>query len=929
MRTEHEAEEPGALASALAGVAVWCCRHPWLVAAAVLLSCCWSLVYTSRHVTFHTQRTDLLNKRKDYYQRWQQYLAEFGNDDDMVVIVQGDDRDRMRLAIDELAERIRRQPALFDRLFYRIDARALRQRGLLFLPTEQIRQIHDNLKNMAMLLEPPVLGALNSQFGWQMLTVLQLLNEGDRRANSLATDPVARPEQDPMLRQLNAICRSAVAALRDPDAYRNPWISILPEAPRHDALSEPQYFFSDDGRLAFLMVRPLPDDDSFTFARNSIESMRRILDELRPRFPGLGLGLTGLPVLENDEMIASQEDSRLASWLALAGVAILYLVVYRGWRYPFMTVAALVVGTVWALGWLTLTVGHLNILSSAFAVMLIGMGDYGVLWATRFGLERRAGADVIAATRRTAVHVGPSIVTAALTTALAFYAAMLADLKAVAELGWIAGSGVLLCAVSCIVLMPALLALLDRTPIHSGATIVLADACAARREWLPALTRRPRWVLAGSAVLTVALAVCASQIHYDHNILNIQAPRLDSVKWQHTLIQHAPSETWHAVTMTTTPEEALALKARYEALPTVSRVVEAASLVPRDQERKLEVLRDIQLRLRRLPQRGTLIEQAEPALPDVERAAQKLAQALERLDTTPLVGELRDHVRQLLDILQSSEADAAATRLQAFQQRLAGDLLADLHRLRDVSTPAPIQVADIPESLRERYVGQTGQWLLRVFAKDCLWEYGPLERFVNDVKAADPQACGRPFATLEGLKAMRDGFLWAGAYALAAMVLVLLLDFGSLKHTLVALLPLAMGMAAALGIMALCGVALNPANMIAFPLILGVGADNGVHVMHDYRDRRGVGRYVLSYATGRGIMVAALTTVLGFGTLMISQHRGMASLGLALTLGVSACMLTALVFLPALLNVISRRRVQATDQHMPISDMPMSMKKAA
>src|SRR5262249_40699036 len=264
-----------------------------------------------------------------------------------------------------------------------------------------------------------------------------------------------------------------------------------------------------------------------------------------------------------------------ASWLALAGVTLLYLVVYRGIRFPLMTVAALLVGTAWALGWLTLTVGHLNILSSAFAVMLIGMGDYGILWVTRFDLERRAGADLAAATRQTGLHVGPSIMTAALATALAFYAAMLADLKAVAELGWIAGSGVLLCGLSTVLLMPALLALFGaRTADQVKATVSLADEQAARREWLPRLTHRPRWVLGASALISVVLATCALRIHYDHNILNMQDPHLDSVKWEHSLIEHATGDSWHAVTMTTTPEEALALKARYEQLPTVSRVIE-------------------------------------------------------------------------------------------------------------------------------------------------------------------------------------------------------------------------------------------------------------------------------------------------------------------------------------------------------------------
>jgi len=119
---------------------------------------------------------------------------------------------------------------------------------------------------------------------------------------------------------------------------------------------------------------------------------------------------------------------------------------------------------------------------------------------------------------------------------------------------------------------------------------------------------------------------------------------------------------------------------------------------------------------------------------------------------------------------------------------------------------------------------------------------------------------------------------------------------------------LALGMIATLGIMYLLGATLNPANMIAFPLIMGVGADNGVHVMHDYRERDRRRRYMLSRTTGRGIMIAALTTILGFGTLMVAQHRGMASLGLALTIGVTCCMGTALVFLPALLGIMSEKR---------------------
>jgi hopanoid biosynthesis associated RND transporter like protein HpnN len=670
------------------------------------------------------------------------------------------------------------------------------------------------------------------------------------------------------------------------------------------------------------------------------------------------IGLTGLPVLENDEMTASQSDSNFASWLALVGVALLYLIVYRGFRYPLMTVSALVVGTIWALGWLTLTVGHLNILSSAFAVMLIGMGDYGILWVTRFGQERQAGFDIDQAMRHTAMSVGPSICTAAMATAFAFFAAMLADLRAVSELGWIAGCGILLCALSCFIVVPALLAIFDFR-VHaakSGDEMILSlqEHQEARREWLAWLMKKPRWVVIGCGILTLVLAGLALNIHYDHNLLNLQAQHMDSVLWEKKLIQHTTGSSWYAVSWTTTPEEALALKAKYEELPEVSNVITLASMIPPDQDRKMELLRDLQQRLSKLPARGEILERNPPNIYDIQRTCSFVLASLTKLqkeEPNETLARLQVSIGKFLQKIEckfapeptpagDSEAWYRANMLEAhskarreivvkrslneFDQWMARDLADDLHRLRDVSTPTPIRLDDLPSCLRERYIGKNGKWLVRVFSKDCLWEFEPLARFIQQVRTVDPEATGKPFTTLEGLIAMRNGFLWAGVYALIAMVIVLFLDFGRLKHTLVALLPLAMGMIATLGFMALCGFALNPANMIAFPLILGVGADNGVHVLHDFKSRDRKKRYRLSHATGRGIMVAALTTILGFGTLMIAQHRGMASLGLILTVGVTCCMTTALVFLPALLYVMGKR-----DKSGDAVTLPMGESKAA
>jgi hypothetical protein len=429
---------------------------------------------------------------------------------------------------------------------------------------------------------------------------------------------------------------------------------------------------------------------------------------------------------------------------------------------------------------------------------------------------------------------------------------------------------------------------------------------------LPGLTRLHLWILAAGLALTAGMALCILRLTYDHNLLHLQARDLDSVKWELTLIEHTAGASWHALSYTASPEEALALKKRYEQLPEVSRVVEVASLVPREQPNKLELLRDIRHRLRALPPRGALIRHLPP---DTRLLKTELAcllgqlQPLADASPQPLLSELRHSLQALRDQLSNMPIQQLAEeRLQDFEQRLAGDLAEDLHRLRDVSTPIPILVADLPPELRERYIGRSGKWLLRVFAKDCLWDFEPLEHFTRQIATVDPDATGKPFSTVEGLRAMRDGFQRAGLYALLVIVAVLLADFRSLHHTLLALAPLAMGIVLSLGIMGLFGVPLNPANMIALPLILGVGVDNGVHVLHDFRLRRAQGRSTISYPIGRGVLVKALTTIIGFGMLMISSERGLASLGFILTLGVGCCMATALIFLPALLHRLGTPR---------------------
>jgi hopanoid biosynthesis associated RND transporter like protein HpnN len=951
--------EANLVARLLVALVAAVCRRPRTVLAVSLLLCAVSAVAAVTRLEYHTSRNDLISPRKDYQQRWSNYLKEFGDDDDIVAVVKGKDRARMKAALEDVAAKVGERPELFDRLFYKVDLRSLRNRALLFLSADEIAAIDRNVRGMGPLLEPTpdftkwLPGkhdprAEGVPLSWRMLSLHTLLIEAKIRVEGRRPGEPLSADDAQFFTQLAAVTHAARDTLVDPADYRNPWGSLMTrQAPQRDLLAEPTYFFNEDPQadprtldpdaevLAFLLVRPIKDRGSFTAAQTSVRGMRDIMAQARNDYPDLEFGLTGMPVLETDEMAAAEHDTNLASWLAIGGVTLLFLCVYRSIYYPALTVVTLLVGTAWALGWLTLTVGHLNILSATFAVMLIGMGDYGVLWVMRYEQARRLGMDVRAALLHTTRHVAVGNLTAASTLALAFFAAIFADFKAVAELGWIAGCGVLLCAFACFTVLPSLLTLLDKRSFsESGAPVPLRGPMshwflkAALRPphtpmietWLPILSRRPVVVVGAGVAVTAVLATCACRVRYDHNLLHLQAKDLDAVKWEMVLIEKTAGASWHAVSYTDTPEEALALKAKFEQLPEVSRVVEVATLVPADQDRKVPLLADMHRRLAHLPPRGAPIPHMKPnvvGLQDAVAAVVREMPAHAPADA-PSVKLMSDLYQRLADLhaqlTHMPTQQLAEERLQQFDERLAGDLAEDLHRLREVCQPAPIAVADLPQGLRERYVGHSGKWLLRVFAKDCLWDFEPLEHFAMQIRKVDPNATGKPFGTVEGLKAMKDGLEHAGFYALLVIVVVLFLDFRSLRYTLIALTPLGMGVLLTLGVLGLFDVPLNPANMIAFPLILGVGVDNGVHVLHDYLLRRGERRTTISYAIGRGVLVKALTTMIGFGTLMISTERGLVGLGLILTLGVGCSMLTALIFLPAMLSLLGQYEIEAEPQ---------------
>jgi uncharacterized protein len=631
-----------------------------------------------------------------------------------------------------------------------------------------------------------------------------------------------------------------------------------------------------------------------------------------------------MPVIEFDEMQASQTDTIWTSVLSLVGVLLLFVAGYGGLRHAALAGSVLLLGMAYSFGFITLAIGHLNILSSAFAVVLIGLGiDFGIHYVASYLRLRRDGLGEIAALLRTAGDIGPGVVTGGVTTAAAFFMAAMTDFLGVRELGVVAGGGILLCVLATVVILPPLILLIDtQWPLAIGGTASAGAASTAQilpvGRWLSPVVNRPRLVMAVGLLFLLGLAIGTGNLHYDHNLLNLQPRHLESADIERQLFTKLEDSVWFAVAMCDSREELAAQKSRFEALPTVAKTEEIGSLLPVTTPAGEQAVAAIHAALRSLPQQAP--PQAAISAPrlvhEAARAHQLLAaQTPYETPAGQLVGRLRLALTQL-------PPGVIETQLTAAQEAWITQGLAQLAPLRELSHPQPPQLADLPQELVDRFVGVRHRYLLRVYARGDIWDMDKLESFVRDVESIDPQITGHPVQTYYASRHMQQSYLWAGVYALGAVLVLLWIDFRSLAHSLLAMVPLAIGALVLCGLLGWLNIPLNPANMIALPLILGIGVDDGVHLVHEWRRTRG--RFRLSDSTAVALLLTSTTTMASFGSLILARHQGLQSLGQVLTLGVMACLGTSLFLFPALLGWLTRGRPEEADESADeIVDLPV------
>jgi len=909
------------LARSLAGLTVAVCRHPrwffWPQAVLFMVCVVYALPRPYGHLDFDMNRDNLVGPDQKYHQNYLRLQKEFPQQDDVVVVVEGDNIEKNRQFVERIAAKMQTETNLFRDVFYQQSLAMMGSKALLYASETNLVE----MKTMLHAAQP---------FIQQFTQTTNLVSFFEQINTAFRTAPrEANADTESLIQALPALTRivtQATDSLQRPGTPPSPNVIALFDTSGSGVLSN--YITFANGRI-FLVTTHAPNaktngptvDQQHRRGRQTqdevngyeIDRLRQLVKQTQAEVPGLNVGITGMPVLDYDELTQSQKDITLASVVSLVLCALIFIYGYNETGRPVKATICLVIGLGYTLAFTTLSVGHLNILTITFVPMLIGLAiDFGVHLITRYEEELRHGKTEEAALTKAMVFTGQGIFTGALTTAGAFLAMTLTHFKGIQEMGLICGGGLLICFLPMMTLLPVMLLRGRQNVIDHRAT---EDDTRARIEniWL----QRPLLVMSITAGLCLAAFWESRKVHFDYNLIKMQSPSLPSVVFEHKLLDSADKSLLYGAVMVDSLTNAVELREKIKQLPVV------ADIDPpfygdflMDQSKKLELVGQIKQEIASFQFNpadlrpvdiyelsrtlyglygylGNALEEVGNSDPDLTRQLVSLRQAIENLRKAMLQGDAP---------MVAEHAD----KLAQFQQALFADLHDTFQLLQHQDDSTPLQVEDLPPALHDRFVGVTGKFLLQIYPNTDVWQRDNQEKFVTALRTVDGNVTGTPVQLYEYETLLKDSYVNAAWYSLAAIALMVLFHFRSLGAVILSLLPVVIGTLWLAGLMGWFSIPINLANIMTLPLVIGIGVTNGIHILNRFAEERTPG--ILSRSTGKAVLVSGLTAIAGFGSLILAKHRGIYSLGCLMATGIATCMIAGLTFLPALLNLLGRWR---------------------
>ncbi|HIB15008.1 MAG TPA: hypothetical protein EYO19_06075 [Candidatus Marinimicrobia bacterium] len=654
--------------------------------------------------------------------------------------------------------------------------------------------------------------------------------------------------------------------------------------------------------------------------QESVDGIEKIIKEASTQY-GVTAGLTGSIVLGRDEYKAFTSDSWTVSILALIGIFILFVISFRMWVSPLLAILTVIMGVTWAMGFSSFLVEYLSMMTAMMSVILIGLGiDFSVHIISGYTEKRNQGLDVQISMQETLLRFGPGIMTGGITTGLAFLTLMISETVGMQEMGLMAGVGIIFTMLATIIILPTMLVIRERLLKNFNKSLPPKDVSYPFLGRIAEFTAKYRWIMGIFFLLiTGFLFNRGVNMSVDYNYLNMEPVGLESIKLQEELIEAFDLSSDFVMFTTDNLEDTRALTRQAREMETTGWVESISDYLP-DSDGLEEQYRFLQDLRRNLENREIRKQMSSHDMNMYRKEMERLeANIIELQDlaflggqdkvydkAVKLVGEAGDSLDRgnITQFINALDTGLTKIELTYFQQQFSK---AFKSTIIEMANTEPLTLDNLPSEIKNRFTGKSGNiFIINVYPEKNIWEDSRfLYRFTDEATELSEKATGLPPIFVELMDIMSKDGKKATYLAIIAVFLVLLLDFRSLKYALVGMVPLIFGAIWMTGLMEISGLKFTMMNILAVPLIIGIGIDDGVHILHRWKIEKNLD--IVYRSTGKAILLTSLTTMLGFGSLWFATYRGLGSMGIALFIGVGTCFLATLFIIPAILGLQNKQ----------------------
>lgn len=835
--------------------------------------------YATSHLSLDTDQNHLLDRKLPFRQAESQLATAFPhNAYSIVIVVDGDSAENTDNAAKKLVARLRQQPQLLESVYAPGEGDFFARNGLLYLDKPALLQLGDHLTEAA-----PFLGALSQDASLRGLFMMM----------GRALEQKLAPENQAQLQNtIDAIAKVTEAQIEGRPQNLS-W---------REQLGGGMQAAGNDKRR-FVLVQPRFDFTRLHPAEEALDTVRHIVAAEQASNSSARLRLTGEAPIGQEELESVAKDAKTATLLSFGAVCILLMVGFYSPRLVVATLLTLVVGLSWTAAFCAFAIGHLNLISVMFAVLFIGLGvDFGIQFTMRFREEFYRCGNHAEALTETAIGVGGALALAASAAAVGFFSFVPTDYIGLSELGIISGAGMFIALFANLTVLPALLTLLPIQPRMQPTNNFVST------HFSTLIQRHRRAIMYAAALAGLVGVVLAPQVRFDADPLNMKDPATESVATFLELLRDPQTTPYTIEVLTADLTTAKALTQRLEKLEVVDKAVSLASFIPDNQDEKLNIINDLTLVLQPLvmPSPSTPASHAEEleAFDNFHKTliAASATQADEKAQPDKKLATSMNRLAQAMERLRSTPGwpDQALAQLR---QRIVSDLPQQLAMLRLLLSPDQVTLANLPPDLAARYVAADGRARIEVFPKHDMRNSQALRHFVREVQTVAPRAAGAAVSLVESGDAVIRACLEAAALALLAEMALLFAVFRRWLDVLLVLVPMLLAASLTIATSVIFNLPFNLANVIALPLLLAISIAFGIYMVSRRRGEDGT-KVLFHTSTPRAVLFSALTTVVSFGTMAFSSHRGLSGMGLLLTLSLSFALLYALVVLPAIMAEI-------------------------